>query len=161
MFFTNAQFRMRNAGFTLLEMVMVLAVIAIISAISVSSFLRVNRDRAIITETEKVLSLVGKARSFTLAAKDGRAYGVHFEQGKAVLFLGPTYNAATASNEAQVLNKEVRISAISLAGGGSEVVFSKLTGTTAQSGTITLALVNDASITKVITIAATGIAYSN
>lgn len=150
-----------SAGFTLLEIVIALGVVAIISVFSVSSFLRVNRDRALTTEVEKVLSLVGKARSFTLSAKDGGAYGVHFEQGKVVLFLGPVYTSGSASNETQVLNKEVRISSISLAGGGSDVVFSKLTGKTAQSGTITFSLVSTAGVTKVITIATTGTAYSN
>ena len=161
MFSLNAQFRIRNTGFTLLEMAIALGVVTIISVISVSSLLTFNRDKALASEVEKVLSLVGKARSFTLAAKDGGAYGVHFEQGKVVLFVGPTYSAGATSNEVQVLNGAVRISAIVLAGGGSDVVFSKLTGTTAQSGTITLASVKSSSVTKVITIAATGTPYSN
>lgn len=150
-----------STGFTLLEMLLALGVVTIISFIGVSSFLNINRDRALTTEVERVLSLVAKARAFTISEKDGGAYGVHFEQGKAVLFLGPTYNAGTSSNEVQTMNGAVRISAISLAGGGFEVVFNKLTGTTVQYGTVTIALVDDASVTKVITIAPTGIAYSN
>ena len=160
----NSKFKLHyssSTGFTLLEMLLSVGIITIISVIGVSSFLNINRDRALTAEVEKVLSLIAKARTFTISEKDGGAYGVHFEQGKAVLFLGPTYNAGAGSNQAQTVNGAVRISAISLSGGGSEVLFRKLTGTAVQSGTITIALVKDPSVTKVITIALTGVAYSN
>ena len=148
-------------GFTLIEVLLTFAIIAIISVIGVMSLSNFNKDKALDIEVEKVLSLITKARSFTLAALDGSAYGVHFEERKAVLFKGANYNAGASANEIQLLNDEVKISATSLAGGGSDVVFNKLTGATAQSGTITVAAVRNASQTKMITITATGVAYSN
>ena len=148
-------------GFTLIEVLLTFAIIAIISVIGVMSLSNFNKDKALDIEVEKVLSLVTKARSLTLSALDGSAYGVHFEERKAVLFNGASYSAGASTNEIQTLNGEVKISAISLAGGGSDVVFAKLTGATAQSGTITVAEVRNASQTKVITIAAIGVAYSN
>lgn len=150
-----------NRGFTVIELLLSLAIIAVISAIGISAMSPVNTDKALITETEKVLSLIVKARSETLAAKEGSVYGVHFEERQAVLFKGLTYSAGATGNQIQTLHDEVKISVFALSGGGSEVIFSKLTGATTQSGTVTLTTLRDAGKTKVITISSTGAVYSN
>ncbi len=129
--------------------------------VGVNSFSPLNRGEALQLEADKIVSLLGKARAETLAAKGGAQYGIHFEERKIVLFAGATYSASDAGNRLQALHSDAKISAVSLSGGGSDIIFQKLTGKTAQRGTITLALVSDASRTKVITITATGIAYSN
>lgn len=149
----------RFAGFTLLEMLLAIGIVTIIAALSMASLANFNRDKALAIEAEKVLSLVAKARSLTLAAKDDSVYGVHFEAQKAVLFKGGSYNANDSTNQIQPLNGEVNIATVALIGGGADVVFRKLSGATTQSGTITLAAARDAGQTKVITIGATGIAY--
>ncbi len=150
-----------SKGFTLVEMLVVIAVTAIIAVIGVSSLANVNTSKAVDIEVEKVVTLITKARSLTMAAKDNVVYGIHFEAKKVVLFKGSTYSAGTSTNQSQPLNAEVKISATALTGGGAEVVFKKLTGATSQSGTITLAAVRKVSQTKVITILGTGIAYGN
>ncbi|HBV01545.1 MAG TPA: hypothetical protein DEF00_04135 [Candidatus Taylorbacteria bacterium] len=148
-------------GFTLLEILLALGIAAVVTVISVTSLSNFNKGKALGIETEKVFSLLTKARSLTLAAKDGLSYGVHFEERKAVLFSGVSYSANASTNQIQLLNDEVKISTIALTGGGAEVLFKKLSGATDQNGTITLALVRDASKTKIITVAGTGIAFSN
>ena len=148
-------------GFTLIETLLALGIVAIIAAISVMSLSNFNKDKALSIEVEKVLSLITKARSLTLAAKDDSGYGVHFEERKSVLFKGASYSSSAATNQIQLLNDEVKISAIALTGGATDVVFQKLSGATTQNGTLTLASVRNASQTKMITIAMTGIAYSN
>lgn len=147
------------AGFSLLEILLALGVMTIIAVIGLSSLFRFNAAKALDVEIGKTLSLLSKARSLTIAAKDGKSFGVHFEERKAVLFSGASYDPNDASNEMQSFNNEVKISATALAGGGAEVLFKKLSGATNQSGTITLALVRDPSKTRVITIAPTGLAY--
>ena len=148
-------------GFTLLEVLLALSIAAVIAVISFSSLFRFNAAEALNVETERTLSLLSQARTLTLAAKDGKSFGVHFEERKAVLFSGASYDPNDASNEIQSINSEVRISAFALTGGGGEALFKKLSGATDQSGTVTLALVRDPSKTRVITIAPTGLAYSN
>ena len=156
-----AKARNSHAGFTLLEILLALGVVAIITAISTAALSNFNKSKALGIKAEKVLSLIVRARSLTLAAKDGLSYGVHFEERKAVLFSGANYSANVPTNQIQLLNDEVKISAIALTGGGAEGFFKKLSGATDQNGTITLALARDASKTKIITIVGTGIAYSN
>ena len=91
-------------GFTLIEVLLTFAIIAIISVIGVMSLSNFNKDKALDIEVEKVLSLVTKARSLTLSALDGSAYGVHFEERKAVLLNGASYSAGASTNEIQTLN---------------------------------------------------------
>ncbi|KKW12881.1 MAG: hypothetical protein UY50_C0002G0002 [Parcubacteria group bacterium GW2011_GWA2_49_9] len=117
-----------NRGFTVIELLLSVAIIAVISAIGISAMSPVNTDKALITETEKYAS---------------------------------TYSVGAAGNQMQTLHDEVKISALALTGGGFEIVFSKLTGATTQSGTVTLTTLRDAGTTKVITITSTGAAYSN
>lgn len=157
----NAKRYTLYAGFTLMEALITIAIIGIVTAASVSSLSGFNAEQALRAETERIVSLLGKARAQTLAAKDGAAYGVHFEERKAVLFRGSAYSALHAANQPQALNSSVKIASISLAGGGAEVVFQKLTGDTEQSGTVRLSRISDAAASSTVTIAATGVAYSD
>ncbi len=148
---------MKN-GLGIIEMVIIVAVIGIFAAIGVSSFSAFNERQALALDAEKALSALALARSQALSAKDGFSYGVHFEEKNFILFRGTSFSGGDAANRTFPLADGVRVAGVTLAGGGIEVKFSKLTGTTAQSGTITLALARDASVSKVLTVFATGVA---
>lgn len=148
-------------GFTLIEILFALAVVAFLAGSGAFVFSRMNAAKTLDGETEKTLSLLHEARQLTLSAKDGAAYGVHFEEHKAVLFQGPTYSAAASSNKEYSFVPSVKISAISFAGGGVDAVFKKLTGATEHSGFVRFSLIMDANASSTITIEETGIAYSN
>ncbi|MDO8564680.1 MAG: prepilin-type N-terminal cleavage/methylation domain-containing protein [bacterium] len=150
-----------SKGFTLIEIIIAIAIIAALAGISAVSLGTTNRQEALHMEVGKVLSLLEQARAQTVSGKGGNAYGVHFEEDRAVLFSGSVYSASNSANIPQVLHKAVSISAITLVGGGSDVVFKKLTGETAQNGTVRLSVRNNANASSTITIAPTGIAYSN
>jgi Tfp pilus assembly protein FimT len=151
-----------NKGVTTIEIIAVLAIMAIITFIVSGAFSSSTGRQALDKKTAIVISLIDQARNQTLSSKADSAYGVHFETAKAVLFVGPTYSStATSTNVVEPINPLVRISTISLAGGGSDVLFNRLTGETAQSGTITLSLLASSTQQKVITIYATGQSQSN
>lgn len=146
-------------GFTFIEMLVALAIIALVSVISLQVISKFNTAKILDMETEKTLSILQKARLQTLSAKDGFEYGVHFEERKIVLFKGQTYNIGTPSNLEYRLVPAVGISAVSLTGGGVNAVFKKLTGATEQNGFVRLSLAGDANASSTITIEGTGIAY--
>lgn len=149
-------------GFTLIEIVISLAILAAVTLIVSGSFTTSNTRHALDKKTAIVLSLLEQARGQTLSAKNDSAYGVHFETTKAVLFTGPTYSStASSTNVVEPLGSMVQISTITLAGGGSDVLFQKLTGQTSQSGTIRLILTASSTQNKTITVSATGITSSN
>lgn len=152
---------MKQSGFSLIEIVIVLGILVLVSAFLVSPFTNFRNTQILQVSVEDVLSTLNKARTQTLAGHGDSAYGVHLETNRVVLFAGETYNASDPTNQAVNLHSLVNISNISLSGGGSSVVFRRLTGTTTKTGTVTLSLASDSSVNKVITIPATGIAWSN
>lgn len=154
--------RLKNCrGFSLVETLVVLAVASLVTIIVVSVFSNTASRETLNKQKAIAVSLLETARGSTLSAKNASVYGVHFESAKAVLFAGQTYNAADPSNTVEMFSPSTRISQISLAGGGSEVIFNRLTGETQQFGTIQISLVASSTQTKTITVFQTGIIQSN
>ncbi len=152
---------MKQSGFSLIEIVIVLGILVLISAFLVSPFANFRNTQILQVSVEDVLSTLNKARTQTLAGHGDSAYSVRLETNRVVLFPGETYSANDPNNQVVNLHSLVNISNISLSGGGSSVVFRRLTGATTKTGTITLSLASDSSVNKVITIPASGIAWSN
>lgn len=147
----------RVAGFTLLEILIALFILSV-AAYSVGSvFSAYNRRQALDAGADTVRALLSEARSLTVSSKNASSYGVHFDAGQAVLFAGTSYSASDPNNKTEKLHPAVRISAISLLGGGSEVVFDRLSGAAEKSGTVTVSLAADSSASRVITVRPTGI----
>ena len=143
-------------GFTLLEILVAIAIIVLVTTLLgyvLSSFGESNK----LTEADLgVIGMLRDARARTMASKSSSNYGVHFETTKAVLFQGNIYDQGNALNESYVLPSGTEISAITLTGGATEVVFTRLYGTTTASGTVTLISKKDSSKTRTVTIFSTG-----
>lgn len=148
-------------GFTTLEFLITLSILAVLTTIIFTSMSVFRNSKALQIVTEDALSLLDKARGDTFSAKDGYAYGVHFESSIMVLFRGPIYSTSDPNNKTIDVDGAVEIASISLSGGGQEVLFQRLTGKTSQSGTIIIRLRSDISKTKTIAIESSGVASSN
>lgn len=135
-------------GFTLVEIIIIVAIIVILSALTFQSFSNLSEREALDKEALHVLSLLHEARSLTLSSKNATQYGVHLENSRAILFPGSSYSAGNPANKIVDLKESVTISTITLTGGGSDVIFNRLTGATGESGTTTLSLLADPSQTK-------------
>lgn len=146
-------------GYTLVEMIVGVAIIVLLAAILSRGFVEYRRSQVVVHSATEVVSLLEEARALTANSKDAARYGVHFETTKAVLFK-TTYTAGAAGNEEYLLDPMTQISAIALSGGGAELLFERLTGEATKSGTITVSLL-DGSKQKIITIRTTGIAELN
>lgn len=140
----------------IIEIIIVIVILGIISAILLSAFSEFRSNGYLIDAETHIVVILRDARSRTLASRGGSQYGVHFEEARAVLFIGNTYNPLdTVNNEIYILPLGVRISDISL-GGGGEIIYTRLTGTPSVSGTVTIQLRQNTSKTKIITISAAG-----
>ncbi len=148
----------KKKGFTALELLMVVAIMALLAAIIISPFAAFRNSKVLDTASEQSLALLSEARGNTLSAKDGYQYGVHFEASQIVLYRGATYSGVDVNNKAVVLDGALEVSSIALNGGGSDVLFEKLSGKTAKSGTIVIRVKNDTTKLRTITITGTGIA---
>lgn len=153
----NKNMRNTLGGITLIEILVVIAISAILSVGSMAAYSNYNKKKSFELSIQNVGSLIEEARFITLASKDSSVYGVHFESGRAVLFKGATFSEPSSDNKEYTLPNIVEISVIDLNGGGNNVVFDRLTGETSQYGTTTISLVNDVTTTSDIVVRQTGI----
>lgn len=150
----------REAGFTAIETLTVVAILLVILIITVMSFTLFQQERDLDGATEGLTSAFEQARSQTLASQNQTVYGVHLEANRYVLFVGATYVPGAATNQDFTLSSSIELSGWALAGGGSAVIFDRLTGKTSQPGTVTLRIRNRPTRTKAVTVLATGIVSS-
>ncbi len=150
----------KNKGFTLVEILVAIALMALISTVVIFSFSRINSMGALDKGSAEVVSTLNEARSLTLSSKDSSSYGVRFEESEIILFRG-VYNPSSAENILIPLSSLIRISDVSLEGGGSEVLFERLSGAVSENGSVTVSLVNDPSQSKIINIHETGLSEIN
>ncbi|MEK7227872.1 MAG: prepilin-type N-terminal cleavage/methylation domain-containing protein [Patescibacteria group bacterium] len=142
-------------GLTLIELIMVVAVIAIIVAITVPALISFRKNQAIQNTTNAITSLLEEARTKTLASYNNTFYSVHFETDKATLFTGSTYSSSDTTNKVVLYDTPVVLQSTSLSGGGVDVIFDRLKGTTSKYGTIMVQIPSGTS--KTITISSGGV----
>lgn len=146
-------------GFTLIELVIVFAIIAVLVAVAAVPLVRFRQQQALQHTTNAVLTLINEARANTLAGKNNSIYSVHFESSQAVLFSGATYDSGAPTNEVYAFESPVTLGTLALSGSGNILTFDRLRGTTAQHGTLQLQLPDGT--TRTITITATGTVARN
>ena len=136
----NAKRSTLNAkeGFTIIEVMIAIAIIGVLSSLSVAYFNSFLSRNELKNESLKITDMLRRARGQAMAGQEDSAWGVHFETSKYVLFKGSSYSASDDFNEEISLPAVLTISTINLNGGGSEVIFSKIRGETSQFGTTTI-----------------------
>ena len=118
-------------GYTLIELLIVIAVLAIILVLSVVVFYTLTRKTDLDTSRDNIISTLNSARNKTLASEGADQYGVYFD-----ISTSPDRYILrnTSFEEIHDLPSTIEISI----GGGSEVVFKRLDGSTDNYGSITI-----------------------
>lgn len=147
----------RKSGYSVIEILIAVTVLIMVSGIVLASFNRFRRRAVVQNAAGSVASLLREARALTLAARDGVAWGVHFEATEVTLFKGPTFIAGAADNKLSRLDTLVRLATTSITGGGSTILFKKISGETDNSATTTISLVSDSTVSRTVTVSASGI----
>lgn len=149
-----------NRGFTILEILMVISILGVLLAMILPSLTSFRQNSILNTETQEMTTLINRARLLSVSSKDDQQFGVHFETGKVVLFVGAIYSAVAPTNEEHVFNSVLTLSPITINGGGAEVLFEKVTGATSQNATTTLLVIGTTASSTVV-IRPTGVATIN
>lgn len=147
----------KKHGFTIIEFLIAFAIMGALLAAILPSFISFRRSSALNTETEELLTVINRARVLSVSSKNDQQFGIHFETNRVVLFQGPTYSAVDPANEIHTLNSLLALSGTTINGGGSEVLFQKVTGATSQNATTTL-VVSGTTASTTILVFPTGIA---
>lgn len=132
-----------------------MAIILILVALSTAGLVSLRQNTDVGTSTHQIIAALQLARNKALASENDSNYGVHFESNKYVLFTGSTYSASAPDNEVHELKSTVEVHDINLVG-GSDVVFDRVQGTTSNSGSVGVRLINDSTNSRAITVLASG-----
>lgn len=146
----------KNGGFTLVEFLMVLAIMLVLFTILIGTFVSFRNRESLDKDMSLVIETIRQAKHLTLNSKSGNQYGVYIGNDDITLFIGPTYTAGLSTNQVISFNTDVDLYSISLNGGGNIILFKKLTGETDNNGTIILKS-KIASTTKNIVVYKTGL----
>lgn len=152
---------MRKNGFTLVEVFIVIAILAVLSSMAIGAFVILQKSTEVDNGAQEFMGVLKLAQNKTLSSEQNSQYGVYIDTNvspnKYVLFKGVSYATRTVSyDQNSWVPKNTEFSAINL-GGGNEVVFEKLTGAALQSGSVSLRHKTDTSQVKTVYISNAGI----
>lgn len=143
-------------GFTIIELLLVIAMISLISALSVSFYARFITQNAVANTQDQ---LVGDFRKAQIYAMEGKLYsnwGVNFVSSTIVLYQGSSYATRnSALDENFSVNSNISISAM------SDVNYARMTGVPTNGGsavtTLTITITGPNSTTKTVTMNSFGV----
>jgi len=128
--------RLPTAGFTLVELLVAMAILIIVAAVTLESF----RDYARVQQYNRFVEEVGRslqtARQQTLGSKEDAVYGVYVGTNTVEIFTGATPTPGSAANTIFNFNPDIFVATSSLSGGSWFVTFERVTGEPTATGTI-------------------------
>jgi len=141
-------------GFTFIELLVIIAVLAILCSLSISVFRSFRSRHELVNSSEEILSTLRLAQSKTVTSESASEYGVYFNDAASpnqyVFFKGSSYlSRDSAFDEVHSLSPRVRFYSLNL-GADKEVVFERISGETGDTGSLLLGLEDD--ITEMRTI---------
>lgn len=145
-------------GFTALEILISLAIMALLIVVSIGAFSKVRNAKSLDSAVESTFSLIREARSRALASEDGSQFGVYFEAGRAVLFKGTAFTEGDPNNKIYGLPNVAEIFNINFL--ASSTVFKRLTGDAENPGNVSIRLKSDPARAKTIFVNEVGLVYA-
>ena len=153
-------------GFTLVELLIVIGILIILTAVAVPSLRYFQKGSDLNNSAEEIINILRLAQNKTLVSERASQYGVYFDNlsipHQYILFKGPSFDLRDDSfDEIHELSKSVEIYEINLLDEAldetNEIVFERLTGETSQSGNVSLILTTNLGKTKTIYIESSGL----
>lgn len=139
----------QQTGLTLIELLLVVAIMTTLSILSAPFFSRFLTQNAVSNTTDQLVNSLRKAQMYSMMGKQNGQWGVHNGTTSFTLFQGSTYaTRTTAFDETYTLNGNM-----SFSGFGSDVIYTKITGIPSTAPTITI---SGNGISKTISVNAQG-----
>lgn len=154
-------FGFHERGFTLFEVIIVVLILLTLAAIAIPSIRSLQKTPQLTTTAQEVINILRVAQNKTLSSEGNSQYGVYFKTTTTphqyLVFKGSSYVARdTAFDQTYSLPAAVEFYEVAT-GGNNEVVFDRLTGTTANAGNVSLRLKNDTGQTSIVYIDNSGV----
>lgn len=131
--------KITSRGFTLLEVLFSIAILAIIFLITVKSFSGEVAEKETRAIADNIVAKLELARSNAITGKNGQNYGVKFGDNYFTYFTGSSYISSNQSNERTDIGDKFEITN-DIPGADDAIVFSKLKGDINHNGPITITI---------------------
>lgn len=145
--------RSKKKGISVIEILVVVAILGILTAISTGLFTSLANSQSLDKETETIVSFINKARNNAINSLELTQHGVIFASSTVRVFYGTNPATAPTSTTYNVSSKD-KIWNVTFGNGQSYLYFNKLTGKPNTSGTLQVRHSDNTS--KTIRIYATG-----
>lgn len=146
--------RTTNRGFSLTEILIAIGIISILSYVAVVGFAE-RRDATLVRGAiEQIQFHLEQARADALAGKNNEPQGVKFNSDSYVIFGGSSYDSGDSSNITHSLDTALEIS--TTLGGDETIIFSRLTGETGGTATVTVAISEDLTVFRQLEVGTRG-----
>jgi len=145
-------------GYTLAELLIVIAIIVIVSLVSLTSFVNRRNQGQLSTTAATMAALLREAQSRSVAQASSTAWGVHFDNGAPPFFaLFPVPYSPSSRISYYPLPGLLGYVTSSLAAGSSkEITFSQLSGAAMGSSSIAVYLLQSPAVSSTISVSAAG-----
>lgn len=138
----------KRNGFTLTELLLVMALISIVTAMSAVFYSRFINQNAVLNTVDQLAGQMHKAQIYAMAGKQNSNWGVNYGSQTITLYSGNSYATRTSAfDETFIVNSTVAV------GGLTDLNFVRITGNPNTSATITVSGNNEA---KTITVNSQG-----
>jgi len=117
---------MVNSGFTLIEILIVMAIAVVTTSLGLSVSLSSYRASIFRTDLRLVINSLNEARTQAMQYRESNSHGVWIESGSVVEFTGPDYVVGSISNRAFPLNIKLEDK------DNVEIIFQPLSGSLSQ-----------------------------
>lgn len=117
---------MKENGFTLIEILVVIGIFAIISGFATVNLLRLQTKTSVNTAAKTLVSDIKSQQIKAMMGTDNAAEGIHFGTSSYTLFAGSSYNPADANNFTVTLDQNLIFSQDTFS--GQNIIFSKVSG---------------------------------
>ncbi len=158
-------FMFHEEGFTMIELLVSLAILVVLGAIAIPSLVSLLKTPQLDDTAQEVINILRVAQNKTLASENNSQYGIYFNTATSpdqyILFKGANYASRdTSYDKIYSVGSNVEFSQINTtnaSGNANQVVFDRLTGSTANAGNISLDFQDDHSQSKIIYVDNSGV----
>ena len=136
-------------GFTLIEILLVIASMSLISVLTVSFFSRFLLQNAVSNTVDQIAGELRKAQTYSMAGKQNSGWGVNYSSSTLTLFKGNTYATRNpALDETFQINPNISIT------GFTEIEYAKVTG---MPNTTAIIVISTPKLSKTVTVNSQGV----
>jgi type II secretory pathway pseudopilin PulG len=146
------------SGFTIVEILVSLAILIIIASIGTSAFINAKKTKTLDVTAESIVSKLNEAKTNAIAGKDNASFGIYFGSGNPdhyVYFSGSTYNSSDTDNVRFDLPKNMSLDENSPSA-DPFVLFARRTGKPNATSTVEVYWSDDTSDKRIIEIGPNG-----